>query len=194
MAESPEDLTPLVGDLLKENFRVREQVKITLDGSDAASGIFRSSQITNEVVYFSPQRWRVRRQLPFTEQNFEFLMTDHGVRFLNPFNHGVEPPYPVPAPTYLEVLVSPLRFARSWSMDSGANMDQLLKAARKAPLTNPDGDRIEIEEKDGITSLKLTGKIIHDGKTKVAVESTWQVLDRGKVAESNLEKSLMRSF
>jgi hypothetical protein len=121
-------------------------------------------------------------------------MTDYGARFMNPFNHGVEPPYPVPAETYLEVLISPLRFARAWSMDAGANMDQMLKASRKGPLTNPDGDKIEIEEKEGITTLKLVGKIVHDAKTKVNIEATWQILDRGKIGDAQLDKSLLRSF
>lgn len=193
-ADTNEDLTPLVGDLLKENFRVREQVKLTLDGSEAASGISRTSQITNEVLYISPQRWRVRRQLPFTEQSFEFLLTAQGVRFMSPFNRGVEPPFDVEAKTYLEILISPLRFARAWSMDGGSNMDQLVKTLRRSALTNSDGDRMELEEKDGLTTLRLAGKIVHDGKTRVAVESTWQILDRGKVQDAQMEKSLMRSF
>jgi hypothetical protein len=189
-----EDLTPLAGDILKQNFRVREQVKVILDGSDASSSIIRSSQVVNELVYFSPQKWRVRRQLPFTEQNFEFTMTEKGVKVMNPFNHGVEPPYPVQAKTYLEVIISPIRFARAWSMDGAANVDQLIRLARKGPIQNPDGDRIEFEEKNGVITLKLIGKILHDGKTKVGIESIWQVSDEGHVTETQLNHSLMGSF
>src|SRR5438477_284751 len=131
-SDTSEDLTPIAGELLRGNFRVREHVKVILDGSEAASGISRISQFTNEVIYLSPQKWRARRDFPFTEEALEFMMTEKGVRMMNPFNRAVEPPFEIPAKTYLEILVSPVRFAREWKLiDATAGMDELMKAVRK---------------------------------------------------------------
>ncbi|MDB5038671.1 MAG: hypothetical protein JWQ35_2199 [Bacteriovoracaceae bacterium] len=196
LAENSNDLTPMASDLLHDNFRVREHVSISLDGSDAASGIFRNSQFTNELVYLSPQKWRVRRDLPLKENTFEFLMTDKGVRLMNPFNHGTEPSFSVDAKTYLEVLVSPVRFAQAWSLaDGSTTLPDLLKHLKKGPLQNVEGDKIELEEKsDGSLNLKLSGKILQDSKTKVNIESVWQLSERNKVTEGELLSSLLRSL
>ena len=153
------------------------------------------TQITNELIYLSPQAWRARRELPFLEESFEFLMTDKGVRFMNKFNHGAEPPFEVPAKTYLEILLSPLRFATEWKfVDAGANLESVLKTLRKNPVQDADGNKMELEEKDGNITIKLSGSIIESGKTKVHVEGTWRISERGKMTDSSLKNSLMRSI
>jgi hypothetical protein len=189
-----EDPSALAGDLLRQSFRIREQVTIVLDGSEASSGIARKTQFINELVYLSPQKWRARRQLPFLQESYEFLMNGKAVHLMNPFNHGVEPPFSVPAKTYLEIVLSPLRFSQNWKMGGISTLEELLKAVRKAPLQTDGGDRIELEEADGNLTLKLSGKIFHDGKTQMAIESVWQILDRGKIQEVQLAQSLLRSL
>lgn len=186
-ADDVVDLTPLVGDLLNGNFHAREHLKIMLDGSEAASGLSRITQLTNELVYLSPQAWRVRRDLPFSEETFEFLMTDKGIRVMNKFNHPAEPNFSVPAKTYLEILASPLRFATEWKLvEASADMNGLLRLLRKGPAQDATGNKMELEEKDGDLVIKLSGKILQDGKTNVNVEGTWQVTERGKITDASL--------
>ena len=86
----------------------------------------------------------------------------------------------------LELLVDPTGLKAPALVDTKA----ILAVATSLP-SNLD---IELEEKDNVITIKLTGKILHDGKPRVNIESVWQLLDVHKTTETQIENSLTRSF
>ncbi|MBN8555957.1 MAG: hypothetical protein J0L93_10970 [Deltaproteobacteria bacterium] len=196
-AEDPEKLRPLVSKIISEPFRMREISKISLDGTEAASGIQRASQITNEVVYVSPTQWRVRRELPFLNATKEYLFQKDRVMQMTPSNRASEPREAVSETVWMEALISPLRIAQQWSLaKSDMTLSEWISSLKglKEPLKNAEGDQITAEfDKDQNVKINMTGKLIADAKTRVNIQSTYEILDRGKVTEKQLSESLMRS-
>ncbi len=185
-----------ISNFLETSGHIRERVKILLDGSEAANGIVRASNIVNEVIFVGTNKWRVRRDLPFTEESFEFMRTDHAYKVMNPYNHGVEAPFQIKETTYQEVIASPIRWAKEFNLESllGTDLDGLIARLKKAPA-EAGGNKMEIETKeDGSITIKGSGKLVQDAKTKVSIEMTWEYFDQGKVTDTHLTQSLIRSL
>lgn len=196
-----DDLRSSVSGILDETFRVRENTKIFLDGTEAASSIQRTSHQVNELVFAGDKGWRVRRQLPITEVAREYRKTiqdkDEHLQVMTPTNRGVEPREPISDAIWLEILASPLKLAQQWSLaPTDIKLSRWLSDLRelKAPLKNADGDEISVEvAADKSMKIFLKGSILHDQKTKVKVESSWTLMDIGKITEADLNTSLVRS-
>ena len=195
--EDPEKLRPLVSKIISEPFRMREISKLSLDGSEAASDIQRATQITNELVYVSPTQWRVRRELPFTNATKEYLFEKDRLMQMTPSNKASEPREPVSDTIWMEALLAPLHIAQQWSLaKSDMTLSEWISSLKnlKEPLKNADGDQITAEfDKNQNLKINLNGKLIADAKTRIQVQATYEILDRGKVTEKQLSESLMRS-
>lgn len=200
-AESLEELQGTIEGILDQNFRVRENTKIILDGSESASSIQRISHISNEFVYAGAKGWRVRRELPITEVSREYRKTiheqDEHLQMMTPSNRGIEPRESMSDAIWMEILASPLKLAQQWSLASnGIKLSGWLDELRslKTPLKNAEGDEITVEvSADKTLKINFKGNILHDGKTRIGIESTWTLTDIGKITETDLEKSLMGS-
>jgi hypothetical protein len=200
-AEPLDDLRSMVDGLLDQNFRVREVTTIILNGSEAASSIQRTSHITNEVVYTKDSGWRVRRQSPITEVIREYRKTnkdkDEHLQVMTPTNRGIEPREAMTDAIWLEILASPLRLAQQWSLAAGdTNLARWLENIRslKGPLKNAEGDEMTVEVgADKSLKINFKGSILHEGKTRVGIESTWMLMDISKITDTDLNQSLMRS-
>jgi hypothetical protein len=93
------------------------------------------------------------------------------------------------------VILSPLRLAEQWSLiDPNLNFSYWINELKTghAKVQNASGDKIQFEAgKDGSLKLVLTGKFLHDGKTELNIQSTWQLTDLKKVPETALKDSLV---
>lgn len=197
-AEEPRPVvSPGIDDFISSSFRIDETLKVTLDGSPAASDIERERVTQNRLVFVDTAHWRAMRQLPLPGSIREYL-SDAGTIFRmtgsNKKNVTRVPPTNL---FWEEIILSPLQLAKEWSLaDRSENFDSWLKDLRKAksPLTNVEGDKIEFNFMDDSNIRILsTGKIMQDGKTLVKVESHWEMTGRGKVNSTSLVNSLLRS-
>lgn len=190
-----------IDSLLKDTFRVRTTTKYVLDGSEAASSIVRVSRTSNEFVYAGDAGWRVKRQLPLTENFREYkkIGTDKDavLQMMTPSNRPVEPREAISDAIWLETLAAPLEIAQQWSLaPSGRSLLGWLDDLRslKEPLKNAEGDEITVEAgADKTLKINLKGTIVTDGKTRVMIESTWTITDFGKITDAQLNESLVRS-
>ena len=192
----------ILGDFTEKPFELKETVTVTLDGSEDADLIKRRTQTIQNLVFLNRQNWRVRKQLPFNHEIYEFLKIKGSIHSMTPTNRRVDPPSQVSDSAWIEVITSPLRLARRWNLaDHNITfskwIDRLKK--RKTPLENGQGDRISLEvkdEKDGqvIYTVISTGSIMHEGKTLMRLESVWELKETSEVTKETLNKSLLRSL
>lgn len=183
--------------LASKSFRLTENMKLVLDGSKEATEIARTSSLTNSIVFFNEHRWRARRKLPFIESSKEVLYQDSTFSIMTPTNRKISARSKFSNQFWEEVVLSPLRLAKEWTLiPQDATFDEFISKLRKSngPLTNVEGDRIEFTPlpEEGMR-IFASGRIIQDGKTKVRIESNWELKDRGKIKETDLALSLARS-
>jgi len=196
-AEDSRPVSPGTEDFISAPFRIEENLKVSLDGSPAASDIQRESRVQNKLVFVDPMHWRVLRQLPLRGSLREYLF-DEGIVFRMTGGNKKNIARVIPSnKIWEEVIASPLELAKNWSLaDKNETFDGWIKALQKAksPLTNVDGDKIEFSFlNEGGLRILSTGKILQDGKTQVKVESHWEMTGRGKINASALVNSLLRS-
>jgi hypothetical protein len=191
------EVTPGLSDITSKPFRIDETLKVTLDGTPEASEIDRQSVVQNRLVFVGEHEWRVKRQLPFTQSVKEILAHENSFYTMSPANKKV-PLRKAPGPhIWDEVILSPLQLAKEWSLaEPSETFDDFVKRLKKSqsPLKNVEGDKIEFSFL-GETGIRIisSGKILQDGKTRVRVEATWELKERGNVNATSLLASLLRS-
>ncbi len=187
------ELLSRVEDLLQKSFRVRERTTFVLDGSEAASSIQKTSTIMNELVYYGPTQWRVRREIPFAQTISEFGRLQNQFFSYTPTNRPISIPS-VKNASWVEVILSIQRFAEQMGLIEPDLKFSFwlseLKAGR-AKMQNNGAVLTYEGGKDGTVKLTLTGKILHEGKTEVQISSFWQMSDVEKVSEAMLKSSLI---
>ncbi len=185
-----------LGSLEKTSYRIEERTKLILDGSAEASEIERSSETVNRLTYVDSENFRAKRELPFKKASREILK-EAGTFFTMSATNKKSPTQILPGPGFWEeIALSPLQMAKSWSLaDGGESLDDFLDRMRKVkePLKNIEGDRIEVTVlENGGLRLTFIGKLLHE-KTKVKIESQWELKDLGKVNLESLSTSLMKA-
>lgn len=183
------------GEFVTTPGRFKEYVVLKLDGSDEASRIQRSTAFRSEAAMVDRSKWRVFRQTPFQLNSFEFSNSPRGVLMINPQNHAVLSPDAVSESTWLEVAISPLRLGEALGLfDSDLTLPKLVDRLKKDSIQNKSGNKMEMEVKPEGLLIKTSGLYMHDKKTKVEIEATWEYLNAGKVSEADLMNSLTRSL
>ncbi len=99
---------------------------------------------------------------------------------------------------WMEVLASPLRLAQHWGLaDSSMTLSEWIERLKKSkePLKNVAGDQVEYKIfEDKTLQILSTGSLLHDGTTKILVQSVWELRDWGAINRNNLHESLWRSL
>lgn len=199
LSSAPEEL----GDLIEHPFRVQETLTLKLDGSPEASGIEFFVQTVNEVVFLGLDQWRVRREFPYPRSVFEFRKNGTQISSINTANRHVPSPIPLTEEVWTEVVLSPLKLAQQWSLSRGdETLTSFLRRMRalKEPLKNVENDQISAtlitpsqEGQEEVLRIVSSGKILHDDKTRVNIESVWELRTRSPLTIEDLDKSLLRS-
>lgn len=182
---------------LKSPFRVEEKWTLTLDGSSASSQIERTSRVHNRLAYLDQEHWRVKRDFPFVQSSKEILAEGPRIYRVTPSNRKILSRDAVTPKIYEEVILSPWRLAREWGMiDMKTSFEDWMASLPKltSPLKNDRGDSLEVKTKENSSNLQViaSGSILQDGKTKVHIELTWELKDRGAVTASSLVASLVK--
>jgi len=180
----------------ENSFRILEVTKIILDGSPQASDIQRESHISNRVTYLNEFKWRAKRKLPFSENVREILHLDKDYFVMTASNRRLPAREQYTQKFWEEIVLTPLQLAKEWSFaEPSDTFESFWKKLEKSksPLTNVDGDKIEYQftENNGL-KLFASGKIIQDGKTRIKVETSWELKDRAKVKEEELQNPLLK--
>lgn len=187
----------LLDHYLNASFRVRDVLNISLDGSEKAGGIQRQAETTSEVVHYSQDGIRVRRELPFSFALKEFLKTGDNVYSMTPLGKMNVNSFDYSDAIWAEVVLSPLRLATQWSIvDGKTSLYNWLKQLQRSPNAskkNVDGDEIAGKFSDKGIVITAHGKMLADTKTEVQISETWQLTDLAKVSENDLKKSLVKS-
>jgi hypothetical protein len=178
-------------------FHLEEKTRSSLDGSQAASQILRTSETYQQVSFVNETEFRVKRESPFVHLQREYWM-DQGTWWVMTSNNRKIPPQNRPDRNVLDQAVyAPLSYARAWGFaDKNEDFESFWKRVKDAsqPLENEKGARMEIQ-KLGVDAwlIKSSGTLLHDEKTEVRVESEW-TLRFLKPEELTLNQSHLRSL
>lgn len=186
-----------LSNFLKTPFRVEEKWTLTLDGSNASSQIERTSRVHNRLAFVDLEHWRVKRDYPFVQSSKEILTEGTRIYRVTPSNRKILSRDHVSSKIYEEVILSPWRLAREWGMiDMKTSFEDWMASLPKvsSPMKNDRGDSLEIKTSPTSSNIQVmaSGAIMQDGKTKVHIELTWELKDRGVVTASSLVASLVK--
>jgi hypothetical protein len=191
-----------VDNFIEKPFRIKETITVRLDGSEEAQAIERQSQNIHQLVFMNKDNWRVRRQLPFNESIYEYLKENGIIYSMTASNKKIEAQEKIEDQAWMEVIISPLRLAQAWSLvKKDITFADFLEDLEdeKEPLKNLRGDEMVLEketDESGKITLKIIskGSVLHEGKTKVNIESIWELDQTTNVTAKDLEQSLIRSL
>lgn len=186
-----------VSDFTSKSFLLEEELKVILDGSPAASDIQQRSTTYNRVTFLDPENWRAYRSRPLQRTAKEYIKIQNQVFELTPGNQRNKTLEKVTDRFWQEAVAAPVLYAREWSLinssDGLKDLVSKLKGAPELTLKNVEGDRISATIKaDGSITLVSRGRILQDGKTSIQIESMWRLFQIEKVAEADLNRSLLR--
>lgn len=186
-----------VSDFSSKSFLLEEELKVILDGSPAASDIQQRSTTYNRVTFLDPENWRAYRSRPLQRTAKEYIKIQNQIFELTPGNQRNKTVEKISDRFWQEAVAAPALYAREWSLiDSSDGLKELVSKLKGAPemtLKNVEGDQITASVKaDGSMTLMSRGKILQDGKTTIQIESMWRLFQIEKVAESDLNRSLLR--
>jgi len=198
LTESDEEAFELIADFIQKPFRIKDTITVRIPGTEESQFIERQTKTVHKLVFQNRDNFRVRRQLPFNHSIYEFLKVNGKMYSMTPSNRRVEPSEAVPEKTWVEVVASPLRLAQRWGLASyDYSITDWIKRlkSQEEPIKNLRGDEVvlKIIEEEGappVLAITSKGTILHDNKTLVAIESTWELTEID-VSTADLEKTLM---
>ncbi len=209
--EKNDDGFKTIESLTKDSFKLQVRLKVTLDGSEAASLLHRTGYIKDDLVFLDRDQWRLFRQNPFNAVAYEWLQTDKGLFLISSQNNRNSSPTSMPEGLVIHSVATPLHLAQAWGlMDSRSTLEELLSKLTEGPLTKDEHSlTLQIDEPpasppDNAQANKLPtpdsqrwliqikGSLLHDNKTKVNLEGTWE-LKKMKIVPQDLNELLMRS-
>jgi len=196
--EEASDEIPLPEWLLEKPFRAVYRVTYNLDGSSDAGDFSRRSEIRDEVVYVDHHNWRARRELPFSGNIRELLMTDQSLYWMKPNGKSVPARELSKPSTWVEILMAPYELAKEWGLISyDDNWDKWLTKlrSRKRGLFNTRKDLMMITNEDqNVLRIAGEGTVLFEGKIQVRITAQWQLSKPGTITSADLHHSLIRSY